>query len=66
MGNCVHYIDELSGFAEKLNIQNCVNSMRICVHYMYRLFGFAEKLNIQNSVIQREIWYIICMECLYL
>ena len=46
MGNCVHYIDEFSGFANKLNIQNCVNSMGICVHYMYGLSGFAEKLNI--------------------
>ena len=65
-GSCVHYVDELSGFADKLNIQICVNSMGICVRYMYGLFGFAEKLNIQNSVIQREIVYIICIECLYL
>ena len=46
MGNCVHYIDEFSGFANKLNIQNCVNSMGICVRYMYGLSRFAEKLNI--------------------
>ena len=41
---------ELSDFLEKLNIQNCVNSMGNCVHYMYGWSGLAKKLNIQNSV----------------
>ena len=40
----------MSGFAEKLNIQNFVNSARNYVHYMYGLSGFSEKLNIQNYV----------------
>ena len=44
MGNCVYYMCGLSGFAKKLNIQNCVNSTRNCVHYMYRLSGFAKKI----------------------
>ena len=30
-GNYVDYIYGMSGFEEKLNIQNCVNSMRNCV-----------------------------------
>ena len=32
--NCVHYMYGRFGFAEKLNIQNFVNSVRNCVHYM--------------------------------
>ena len=39
---------EMAGLAEKLKIQNCINSMGNCEHYMYGLFGFAKKLNIQN------------------
>ena len=39
-----------SGFAVKLNVQNCVYSMGNCVHYMYTMFGFAEELIIQNCV----------------
>ena len=31
-GNYVDYMYGLSRFVEKLNIQNCVNSMRNCVH----------------------------------
>ena len=54
----------MSGFAEKLNIYNCINLKGNCVRYMYGLSRFAEKLNIQNSVIQRVIVYIICTECL--
>ena len=38
----------LSGFAKKLNIQNCVNPTRI--HYIYRMYEFAEKLNVLKSV----------------
>ena len=43
-------MNRLSRSAEKLNIQNCLNSTGNCVHYMYGWSGFAEKLNIQNSV----------------
>ena len=32
------------GFAERLNIQNCVNSMENCVCYMYTISGVAEEL----------------------
>ena len=39
----------ISRLAEKLKIQNCINSTGNCVHYMYGWSGFAEKLNIQNS-----------------
>ena len=46
MSNCVHYMCEMSGFAEKLNIQNMLNSTRNCVHHMYEWSGFAENLNI--------------------
>ena len=34
----------LSGFEEKLNIQNYVNSTGNCVHYMYGMLGFVEKI----------------------
>ena len=37
---------EMSRYAEKLKIQNCINSTRNCVHYIDGLFGFANKLNI--------------------
>ena len=43
----------MSGFAEKLNIQNYVNSMGNCVHYMYGMSEFAEKLKIENCVINQ-------------
>ena len=43
------YIYKMVGFAEKLIIQNCGNSMGNCVHYTYEMSGFAEKLNIPNS-----------------
>ena len=38
----------ISGFADKLNIQNYKNSTGNCAIYMYGTQGFAEKLNIQN------------------
>ena len=43
-------MDRLSGFEEKLNIQNCVNSTKNCVHYMYGMPKFAKRLNFQNCV----------------
>ena len=50
MSNCIHYTYGMSGFMEKLNIQNMINSTGNCVHYMYGLSGFAEKLNIQSNI----------------
>jgi len=32
MRNCVHYTYGFSGFAKKLNLKNCVNSIGNCVH----------------------------------
>ena len=40
----------LSGFAENLYIQNCINSTGNYVHYMYGFSKFVEKLNILNCV----------------
>ena len=40
----------ISRLAEKLKIQNCVNSTGNCVHYIDSLSGFEDKLNIQNCV----------------
>ena len=40
----------MSGFVEKLNIQNYVNSTGNYVNYMYEMSGFVDKLNIQNYV----------------
>ena len=38
----------MSGFAKKLNVQNCINSTENCVHYTYEMSGFEEKLNVQS------------------
>ena len=38
-----------SGFAEKLNVQNCGNSKGNSVRYMCGMSKFAKKLNILNS-----------------
>ena len=46
---CTLYTYWTSGFAEKLNVQNCENWTGNCVRYMYVMSGFAEKLNIPNS-----------------
>ena len=41
----------MSGFVEKLNVQNFVNSDGNCVRYnMYGLSGFAKKLNILKYI----------------
>ena len=61
----VHYMYEMSGVAEKSNIQNSVNSTGNCVHYTYRMSRFAEKSNIQNSVNSTgNCVRYICTECL--
>ena len=46
---CTLYTYGTSGFAEKLNVQNCGNCIGNCVHYMYIMTGLAEKLNVRNS-----------------
>ena len=63
MGNCVHYMYGMSGFAEKLNVQICKNSIGNCEHFLYGISGFAEKLNIpslENSMENCENY--ICTE----
>ena len=40
------YIYRISGFVEKLNVQNCINSTENCIHYTYEMYGFKEKLNV--------------------
>ena len=42
------YMYEMSGFAEKFNVQNNVNWTGNCIYNLYRMSGFAENLNIQN------------------
>ena len=52
-------MNRLSRFADKLKIQNGVNSSGNYVHQMYGKSGFAEKLKIQNFVNSAGIVYII-------
>ena len=55
----------ISGFAEKLNIQNCENSTGNCVYYIHGMSGLVEKLNIQNCVYStKNCVHYICTECL--
>ena len=55
----------MSGFVEKLNIENYVNSTRNCVHYLYEISSYEEKLNIQNFVnLGGNCVHYICTECL--
>ena len=54
----------MSGFAKKLNVQNCINSTENCVHYTYEMSGFEEKLMSRAVEIQSKIVYIIRVECL--
>ena len=37
------YLHRISGFAEKLNVQSYINSMKNCVHYTYKMSRFEEK-----------------------
>ena len=55
----------MSGFVEKLNVQNSVNSTGNCLHQVYGMFGFAKILNTQNFINSpgNSIQYI-CKECL--
>ena len=55
----------MSGFVEKLNVQNSVNSTGNCLHQVYGMFGFAKILNTQNFINSpgNSVQYI-CKECL--
>ena len=56
----------MSGFADKLHIQNSINSTGNSVHLLYGLSGFAyqemRKLHIKKCVNSKGIVDIICME----
>ena len=55
----------MGGFAEKLNVQNCGNSVGNSLHYMYGMSGFVERLNIldtENST--GNCVHYLCMACL--
>ena len=56
----------MTGVAEKLNVQNSINSTENSVHYTYGMFGFEEKLIAIAAKILWEIVYTICTECLNL
>ena len=56
----------MSGFAEKLNVLNSINSTENSLHYTYGMFGFEEKLIAIAAQIQWEIVYIIRTEYLNL
>ena len=55
----------MSGFVEKLNLQNYINSAGNSLHYMYGMSGFVEKLNVldtENST--GNCVHYLCMACL--
>ena len=55
----------MSRFVEKLNVQNCINSIGNCVRYMYEMSGFAEELNVQNCINSTgNCVQYICKKCL--
>ena len=56
----------MSGFAEKLNVQNSIKSTENSVHYTYRMFGFEEKLIAIAAQIQWKIGDTKRTECLNL
>ena len=62
----VYVIYVMSRFAEKLNVQNSINSIENSINYTYGMFGFDEKLIAIAAQIQWEIVYIIRTECLNL
>ena len=63
--NCIHNMYRMSGYAEKLNIQNYENLTGKWVHYTYGISRLGEKLNIQNYAYSKEnCVYYIWMECL--
>ena len=56
----------MTGFAEKLNVQNSINSTKNSVHYTYGMFGFEEKLIAKAAQIQGKIGDTKRTECLNL
>ena len=52
----------MSGFAEKLNVLNSINSTENSLHYTYEMFGFEEKLIAIATQILWVIVYIIRTE----
>ena len=55
----------MSGFAEKLNIQNCENWIGNCVHYMHGMSRLVEKFNIPYCIYSLgNCVHYICTECL--
>ena len=52
----------MTGFAEKLNVRNSINSTDNSVQYTYGMYGFEEKLIAIAGQIQWEIVYIKCTE----
>ena len=55
----------MSGFAEKLNIQNCENWIGNCVNYMHGMSRLAEKLNIPYCIYSMgNCVHYICTKCL--
>ena len=57
---CTLYMHVMSGFAKKLNIQNCENSTGNCVHYICTEWPDLKKNWISRAAkIQRKIVYVI-------
>ena len=57
---CASYMYRMTGFAEKLNIQNCENSMGNCVQYICtQRLDLLQNWISRTAKIQREIVYII-------
>ena len=46
----------MTGVAEKLNVQNSINSTENSVHYTYGMFGFEEKL---IAIAAKILWEIV-------
>ena len=54
----------MTGFAEKFNVRNSINSTENSAHYTYGMFGFQEKLIAIAAQIKWEIVYVKRTECL--
>ena len=58
------YMNRMCGFAEKLDIQNCINSTGNCAHYICtKCLDLLKNWLSRTVQIQREIVYIKCTEC---
>ena len=63
MGNYVNYIYGLFGFAEKLNIQNCVNSTRncvldVCIFWICRKIEYPELRKFNGKLCILDVWIV--------